>query len=292
MTSIPRQPPPARRPRVAGIRRPSPSPRPKPADQPVADEPAAKTEAAPAAGEGKPRPRPEPTGAKTEPAPATDARKPRPRPKSRDAGVAKPVDYRAAEEAVAAPADEPRRVRTRPRNKAVIAGVLLATAIVFAGLAVWFKIEDNKLSAETANTALLDVARTAQVNQAATSAVETLFSYDYNNIAKTQNAAKDLLLNDDVRNKYNSLMGEVERLAPQQKMVVTVKVTRSAVIKLEGDQARVIVFVDQTATRTDQNQTSSGSSQLWVNMQYSGGKWKVLGLDTYKPVQPTPPPGK
>lgn len=264
MPTQPRQPPPARRSRAAGIRRPSPSPRPKSNEE----------ETRPAVEE-----------------PEAPAAKPSPRRKSRDGGVAKPVDYQAAENGAAQPAETTWRGPSRPLNRVRLASVLLAVAVVLVGLAVWFKIEDNRLSAETSNTALLDVARTSQVNQAATSAVETLFSYDFNNIAKTQDAAKNLLLNDDVKNKYNSLMGEVQRLAPQQKMVVTVKASRSAVTMLQGDRAKVMVFVDQTATRTDQNQTNSGSAQLWVTMQFSNGQWKLTDLDTYKPLAPaTPPP--
>jgi Mce-associated membrane protein len=236
----------------------------------------------------KPSPAPKPPVRRVRPAPAP--RPGGPRPKSRDSGVVKPVDYQAAEAAVAEPEpdSEGERKPRRPRNRFLAAGVLFVVALVFIGLAVWFKIEDTQLTAATSNTALLDVARTAQVNQAATNAVETLFSYDYTNIAKTQDAAKNLLLNDDVRNKYNALMGEVVRLAPQQKMVVTVKASRSAVVMLDGDLAKVMVFVDQTATRTDQNQTSSGPAQLWVQMQYSGGQWKVADLDTYQAPQPAP----
>ncbi|WP_246272041.1 hypothetical protein [Amycolatopsis acididurans] len=229
----------------------------------------------------------EPAAAAPEPAfedqYATESGRLSPRRKSRDAGTLKPFDYSEAESAVAY-ADTAEHGEERPRkrrNPFLLAGVLFGVALVLAGLAVWFKIEDNKLSAATSNTALLDVARTSQVNQAATSAVETLFSYDFNDIAKTQNAAKDLLNNDAVKAKYDSLMGEVQRLAPQQKMVVTVKVSRSAVIMLDGDRARVLLFVDQTSTRTDQNQTSSGSAQLYVNMQEVDGKWKLTDLGTY-----------
>lgn len=211
--------------------------------------------------------------------------KPSPRRKSRDGGVAKPADYGAAEAAVAEQEDEA-GPSGRPDRK-VLTIALFVVAALLIGLAVWFKIEDNEVSAATSNTALLDVARTSEVKQAATGAVETLFSYDFTNVGKTQDAAKDLLLNDDVRNKYTSLMGEVQRLAPQQKIVVTVKASRSAVIMLEDDRARVMVFVDQTATRTDQNQTSSGSAQLWLQMQYTGGKWKVTDLDTYNSGQPS-----
>ncbi|WAL65162.1 hypothetical protein ORV05_30295 [Amycolatopsis cynarae] len=259
-----RPPQPVRRPKVAGLRRPSPSPRPRPRSD---DAPGTSPEAATG-------PRPD---------------RPSPRPKSRDAGVPKPVDFGQAEAAAAV--DEPERggFRERPRNPFVPAGALFVLALVLAGLAWWFKIEDNRISAATSNTALLDVARTAQVAQAATSATEALFSYDYHDIAKTQNAAKDLLLNDEVRQKYASLMGDVQRLAPQQKIVVTVKASRSAVTRIEGDLARVMIFVDQTSTRTDQNQTSSGSAQLWLNMQFVDGKWKVAGMDTYNTEQPSAP---
>ncbi|MFD2422256.1 hypothetical protein [Amycolatopsis pigmentata] len=258
----PRQPPPAGRSRSSGIRRPAPSPR-----------------------------RRETTTEDTEDTSVIDKveeapDKPSPRRKSRDDGVAKPADYNAAEAAVAEQDGE--EWSGRPDRK-VLTGALFAVAVVLIGLAVWFKIEDNQVSDATANTALLDVARTSEVKQAATGAVETLFSYDFTNVGKTQDAAKDLLLNDDVRNKYTSLMGEVQRLAPQQKIVVTVKASRSAVLMLDDDRARVMVFVDQTATRTDQNQTSSGSAQLWLQMQNTGGKWKVTDLDTYNTGQPSTP---
>ncbi|HVV14316.1 hypothetical protein [Amycolatopsis sp.] len=285
-SSSPRRPQqPGRRPKVAGLRRPSPSPRPRP--EPEAQTDVVDSPAAPEIEDDTLVPE-----ATEETEVAEEPARPSPRRKSRDTGTPKPVDFDEAEASVAVPADEDEepagRPERRPRNRFVLAGALFGLALVLIGFAVWFKIEDNKLAAATSNTALLDVARTSQVNQAATSAAETLFSYDFNNIAKTQNAANDLLLNDDVKAKYNSLMGEVERLAPQQKIVVTVKASRSAVVSLEGDLARVMVFVDQTATRTDQNQTSSGSAQLYLNMQYVDGKWKVSSLNTYSAETPAP----
>lgn len=287
-----RQPPPVRRrPKVAGagIRRPSPRPRdeeytgPEEVSAPEVEEasaPAEPTSAEPASVE--------PASVEAEEAPA-EPRRPSPRPKARDAGEPKPESYAEAEAAAAEeePAEPGPRRKTSPY---VLAGALFGLALVLAGFAVWFKIEGNRVDAMTSNTALLDTARTADVSKAASNAVESLFSYDFNNIAKTQDAAKDLLLNDEVKATYNRIFGEVERLAPQQKIVVTVKATRSAVIMLDGDRAKVMVFVDQTSTRTDQNQTASGSAQLWLNMQYVDGKWKVSALDTYAADQPTPTP--
>jgi Mce-associated membrane protein len=73
-------------------------------------------------------------------------------------------------------------------------------------------------------------------------------------------------------------------------MVVTVKVTRSAVIMLNGDLAKVMVFADQTATRVDTKQTTTGSAQLHLNAQLTAGKWKITDMDTYTSAAATQAP--
>ncbi|WUV59251.1 hypothetical protein OG371_18955 [Amycolatopsis sp. NBC_01480] len=205
----------------------------------------------------------------------------RPRRKRRDGGTAKPVDLDEAEtsgeESISVSTARP----NRPTGQMLTIGLVIV-GLVLAGLAVFFKLQYDTAEGATSNTALLDVAKTAQVKDQVSQATESLFSYDFNNIKKTEDAANNLLANNDVKAKYNSLMGEVKRLAPQQKMVVTCKVTRSAVIMLDGDRARVMVFVDQTSTRADTKQTTAGSAQLHVDAQLQGNTWKITDLDTYK----------
>ncbi|MFB9683284.1 hypothetical protein [Amycolatopsis plumensis] len=204
--------------------------------------------------------------------------RPAPRRKKRDTGIAKPTE----ESEVPVTEGEPTAAAGPKVPKPyLVAGALVLVALVLGGLAFWFKSEEVKVSSATSNTALLDVAKTAQVKDAVSKAAEALFSYDFNNIKKTEDAANDLLANDDVKNKYNSLMGEVKRLAPQQKMIVTCKVTRAAVIMLNGDLAKVMVFVDQTSTRTDTKKTTAGTAQLHLNAQLQGDKWKITDMDTY-----------
>ncbi|MEU4669057.1 hypothetical protein AB0F91_14000 [Amycolatopsis sp. NPDC023774] len=224
-----------------------------------------------------------------------------PRRKRRDSGRAKPVNVAEAEqEAAGAPAVPPPWAKQPRQDRTVVLTVvLLVVGLVFAAGAVFFKLGYDDAADSTSNTALLDVAKTAQVKDQVSKATEALFSYDYNNIKKTEDAANGLLANDSVKAKYNSLMGEVKRLAPQQKMVVTCKVTRSAVIMLNGDLARVMVFVDQTSTRADTKQTTAGSAQLHVDAQLQGDTWKITDLDTYKAPPPpaakapaSPPPSK
>lgn len=312
-----RQPPrstptPSRRPRVAGLR--------KPATDESAAERTGQQPAVPSAETRKPRPRPaprpmprpvakpaepvEPAGGQLDTAAAEDtqvfaaveaepqvdaltgepaaeeevAERPAPRRKKRDTGIAKPTE----EAEVVAAEDEPAKpAGSKVPKPYLVAGALVLVALILGGLAFWFKSEEVKVSSATSNTALLDVAKTAQVKDAVSKAAEALFSYDFSNIKKTEDAANDLLANDDVKNKYNSLMGEVKRLAPQQKMIVTCKVTRAAVIMLNGDLAKVMVFVDQTSTRTDTKKTTAGTAQLHLNAQLQGDKWKITDMDTY-----------
>ncbi|MEU0530406.1 hypothetical protein [Amycolatopsis tolypomycina] len=266
--------------------RPAPRPEPRPAAEPVEStsgqldtSPAEDTQVF-AAVEPAVEEEPQVDALTGEPSAAEEAApRPTPRRKQRDTGVAKPTEE--AEVAVAE-ADEPVKAGRSPRERSyLVAGALVLVALALGSLAFWFKYEETKISSATSNTALLDVAKTAQVKDAVSKAAEALFSYDFNNIKKTEDAANDLLANDDVKAKYNSLMGEVKRLAPAQKMIVTCKVTRAAVIMLNGDLAKVMVFVDQTSTRTDTKKTTAGTAQLHLNAQLQGDKWKITDMDTY-----------
>lgn len=263
----PRSTPPVRRPRVAGLRKPG-----------ATDG----TEATPSPAL-RPTPRPKP--AVTEPAPE---------PEVADEAVEAPEEVLDGSEVAAAESgDESTKLKSKASGQLLLAGALVVVGLLLAAGAVIFKIQADGVSSSTNNTALLDVAKTAQVKDQVSKATEALFSYDYNNIAKTETSAADLLVNDEVRGKYNLLMGEVKRLAPQQKMVVTCKVTRSAVIRLEGDRADVMVFVDQRSTRADTNKTTAGSAQLHLNAELQGDKWKITAMNTYAapgaPAQPSAP---
>ncbi|RSM65707.1 hypothetical protein DMH03_00650 [Amycolatopsis sp. WAC 01376] len=272
------------------VRRPSPRPAPKPAPAPEPEpEPEVVEAAEPevAAVEAPEEPSEAPEAAEASEASEDEVvAKPSPRAKVRAAAEEKPDDLEEAEAEVATEADEESESSSESEKKSgsrqlILAGALVVVGLLLAATAVLFKIQADEVSSSTNNTALLDVAKTAQVKDQVAKATEALFSYDYNNIAKTETAAGDLLVNDEVRAKYNLLMGEVKRLAPQQKMVVTCKVTRSAVIRLEGDRADVMVFVDQSSTRADTNKTTAGSAQLHLNAELQGDKWKITAMNTY-----------
>ncbi|GAB3380534.1 Mce-associated membrane protein [Amycolatopsis echigonensis] len=322
--------PPARRPKVAGLRKPSdpaapaasPTPRPRPRPLPDAD-PAEVTQELRIPRGGLARPaEPETEPAETEvagtaveedaaepeasavaekaPAEEIDAltgetveeekpARPSPRRKKRDTGSEKPSDVEEAEtkartrEDAAAAVPAQRSVVSR---NTVRVALLLVVGLALVAAAVIFQVKGSDAADSTSNRAVLDVAKTAQVKDQVSKAIETLFSYDFNNIKKTEDAANQLLATDQVKASYNALMGQVKKLAPEQKVVVTCKVTRSAVIRLNGDLARVMLFIDQTSTRADTKQTAAGTAQMHVDAQLQGNTWKITDMDTYKAAGP------
>ncbi|WP_409179257.1 hypothetical protein F9C11_22120 [Amycolatopsis sp. VS8301801F10] len=177
-----------------------------------------------------------------------------------------------------APVDEPveEPVEPLPRKRRARL-VFPAVAIVLAALAVWFTVEARDTNAVLAhNTALSDVSGTADAGKQISAALGTLFSYRYDDPARNDRAAKDLLTGPALT-QYSRLFGQVRQLAAEQKLVVTSTAVASGVKLLDGDRAALLVFLDQTGTRGD-GQRSTGAAQLSVTAERTGGKWRITGM--------------
>lgn len=159
--------------------------------------------------------------------------------------------------------------------------LLGALTMALGGVAAWSAAQEGDLTgaASAANHALSDNARTAEVKGQITTAVNTVFSYNYADTAKTEKAAQELLTGKAVQ-QYNELFALVREQAPKQKQVLTTTVTDSAVTSLTDDSARLLIFVDQRNTRTDKNETSYSAAVFAIDAIYADGKWKVGNIDT------------
>jgi Mce-associated membrane protein len=158
----------------------------------------------------------------------------------------------------------------------LLTSVLLLLTALCSVLAFWFYSEAHALrdKGPGANQALTDAAGTSAVNGQITNAVQQVFSYDFANTAKTENAAKNLLVGPAIQ-QYSELFATVKQLAPEQKLVVTTTVRTSAVTRLQGDRAQVLLFVDQNAVRTDNGQSNVGPAQISVTAVLQGNQWKI-----------------
>ena len=164
----------------------------------------------------------------------------------------------------------------RPRRVAVALGVLAA---LLAGAGAWALVAADGLRDAGAahNSALVDTGRTAEVSAAVSSALNQIFSYSYDKTEVTEQAAA-AVLRGEAREMYDRLFAEVRTKAPAQKLVLTSRVVYSAVQSLEGDRARLLVFLDQSATRVDTDTTNAAAAQLSVTAKREGDHWVITDL--------------
>lgn len=151
-----------------------------------------------------------------------------------------------------------------------------AVAVVVLALAAtgWFLLDQ---APPMDNTALVDRDTTTQVQNQVKTAVEDSFSYDYTDTARTEKAARAALVGDAMK-EYEQLFDKVRTEATQQQLVLVSTVRAIAVRELHGDDATLLVFVDQQSVRTGNNGDSSTSAQLRVVAHRSGAVWRVTGL--------------
>ncbi len=197
--------------------------------------------------------------------PASAAKKPRTAEKK-----AEPADEPVADEPVT---DEP--VASKPAW--ILPVALLVVAVLLGGLGTFFWIKSRSVSYDAA---LVDSATTSAVNGQVREAVEKSFSYNFADVESTEKAARELLTGKALC-QYNAVFGPVKEVAPQQKLVVTVRVVSSAVSSLKDGHATVLVFADQVTTRTTDNQSGGGTAMLRVSAIDDGGRWKIDNMEMF-----------
>ncbi len=189
-------------------------------------------------------------------------------------------------EAAAEGASGPARPRAR-RPWGLVA--LCGLTVLLGAFAGWAHAEAESLRAEPArsNTALTDVARTSEVKGQVAEAVDRLFSYDHADPAAFDRAAKDLLTGKAVA-QHRDLFADVRERADARKAVITTAVTETAVERIDGDRARVLVYADQSSVATaggkaeaEQDDGVYAAAMLSVAAVYRDGRWLVTALDTF-----------
>ena len=155
--------------------------------------------------------------------------------------------------------------------------LLAAAVLVAVGALGWFRAVDLRSSDAAENSAVVDAAATAQVQSEVSQALTQVLTYSYENPSATE-AAADQLLAGDARGEYDTLFAELQRRAPDQELVLTAQVQVAAVEELDGDEARLLVFLDQSSQRAEDDEASVSAAQLSVDAERIDGQWKVTGL--------------
>jgi Mce-associated membrane protein len=154
--------------------------------------------------------------------------------------------------------------------------VLAAIVAVALGCAVWFGIETASLSPGD-NQALVDTAATSDVSSQVSDAVKAVFSYDYANLARTERAASEVLTGPAV-GQYRDQFASARTRATSEKLVRTTTVRAVGVRTLVGDDASLLLFLDQQTVTQGGGAPSSSVAQLAVTAKRLDGHWKLASL--------------
>lgn len=180
-----------------------------------------------------------------------------------------------------ATADTP---RTRsPRLRVTLPVLLCALTVLLGAFAAWAFASASGLRDEPArqNTALTDIGRTSEVKGRISEAVGAVFSYDYASPARSDRAASTYLTGRAVQ-QHKDMLADVREQAPKQKLVLTTTVTESGVEFLDGDRARLLVFADQSNTRTGKDEeTTYAAAMFAVDAVRRGDGWLIAAIDTF-----------
>lgn len=176
----------------------------------------------------------------------------------------------------------------RPVLLAALCVLVLALG-AFAGLA-HTKASDLRDDPAARNTALTDTARTSELKGRVNDLVGALFSYDYADAAKSQKAADSLLTGKAV-GEHRDLLADIRAQAKKQKLVIRTTVTDSAVERITGDRARVLVYADQSSVsaaaasdakkKAGQDEATYAGAMFALDLVDRDGHWLVSGIDTF-----------
>lgn len=181
------------------------------------------------------------------------------------------------------PPRRPARERAAPRRRAPLVAVLAAVTVLLGAFAGWAAAEAGGIrdSPGAGNAALTDPARTSQALGVVNQAVNEVFSYNHAKPEKLDRAVGDYLTGEAVE-QHRELLARVLAEGQEQKLVLTTTVTDSGVVLIGDDRARVLIYADQSNTRTTEDGgTSYAAAMFVVDAVRRDGTWKIANIDTF-----------
>jgi Mce-associated membrane protein len=155
--------------------------------------------------------------------------------------------------------------------------LVIALAIALLAAAVRPAAQAMRDDGNPRDEAVLDEVATNEVIGDVSTALGKVFTYGPDDVAATEQAANRELSGTALK-QYRRLFGQVKRQAPAQRVTLTTRVVRAGVVSLSGDTARLLVFLDQTATRAGKPAGTPAAAQLMVTARRDHGHWSITDL--------------
>ncbi|MFE1424310.1 hypothetical protein ACFW6C_01875 [Streptomyces fungicidicus] len=158
-------------------------------------------------------------------------------------------------------------------------GVLLggvAALLVAGGCGFLYGAHQLESGGAARNRALTDTDATDRVAGEVGNALARVFSYTPDGTAAAERSARTVLGGRAAR-QYQDLFGQVRDDLTEQRVTLSTRAVRTGVIELDGDRARLLVFLDQTSRRGDDAATTA-AAQLTVTARLENDRWLIVDL--------------
>ncbi|MFI1757195.1 hypothetical protein [Streptomyces sp. NPDC020571] len=190
------------------------------------------------------------------------------------------------EPAADAPAEKgPSNGRLR---RAALAGT--AAVLVLGGCGFFYAAHQLRSEAPARNHALTDTEATTRVAGDIGDALARIFSYTPDGTAAAERSANTVLDGRAAR-QYETLFARVRDDLTEQRVTLSTRAVRTGVIELDGDRARLLVFLDQTSHRGEGKgngkakadtkadaEVTTAAAQLTVTARYDGDRWRIVDI--------------
>ncbi|GAA5006008.1 hypothetical protein [Streptomyces hyderabadensis] len=159
-------------------------------------------------------------------------------------------------------------------RRAALAGT--AAALVLGGCAFFYAAHQLRSAAPARNHALTDAEATARVAGDVGDALARIFSYTPDGTAAAERSASTVLDGRAAR-QYETLFARVRDDLTEQRVTLSTRAVRTGVVELDGDRARLLVFLDQTSHR-DKGKATTAAAQLTVTARLDDDRWRIVDI--------------
>ncbi|MGC0409445.1 Mce-associated membrane protein [Streptomyces sp. SAI-195] len=159
-------------------------------------------------------------------------------------------------------------------RKAALAAT--AAVLVLGGCGFFYAAHQLRSQAPARNHALTDTEATTRVAGDVGEALARIFSYTPDGTAAARRSASTVLDGRAAR-QYETLFARVRDDLAEQRVTLSTRAVRTGVIELDGDRARLLVFLDQTSHR-DKGKATTAAAQLTVTARLDDGRWRIVDI--------------
>ncbi|MFB6772333.1 hypothetical protein [Streptomyces sp. NPDC056337] len=168
--------------------------------------------------------------------------------------------------------------------------VAAAAVLVLGGCGFFYAAHQVTSAAPARNHALTDTEATSRVAGDVGNALARIFSYTPDGTAAAERSARTVLDGRAAR-QYETLFARVRDDLTEQRVTLSTRAVRTGVIELDGDEARLLVFLDQTSRRGSakdsakdsaknkaKDATTTAAAQLTVTARLQDDRWRIVDL--------------